>query len=486
MPISLGKIGGIPIALDYSWFIIFLLIAWSVGFEVMPAEYPRLSTPAYAAIGVTASILLFVSILLHELAHSTVARRNGLKIRRITLFLFGGVSEMEEQPKTASLELRMALAGPLTSVVLAVLLFVAWQISALARVSVFVQAPLNYGALINGLVAGFNMIPAFPLDGGRVLRSLIWRRNGDILRSTTVSAKIARLVAYVLMFGGIFLIFSVDLVSGLWLVIIGWFISSGAQSELRQMLVQEELSTLRAADIMSRRVDTVPPDMKLDQLQEEFARLKHNGFPVLSGGELQGCVTGRDLKKVEKEEWPKRSVSDVMTRREDLAVMGEDEPAVKAMQLMGSRSIGRVIVLGKDGRLSGIITRSDVIRTSQMQEMVPHRQGGLVGGYFTVERGMNFILEQPTFGEAGWRAVYEASQVQMLGEKRVTHMDGREYHQFTFQASRPGILSISLVLEAAPTAGGAPKASRTINYTVTVMDAPAQHVQSPGPPASTV
>lgn len=469
MAIPLGKIGGIPIALDYSWFVIFFLITWSVAYGVMPAEYPGLGTLTYLAIGVVASILLFVSILVHELAHSIVAKRNGLKIRRITLFLFGGVSEMAEEPQTASLELKMSLAGPLTSVALAAGLFVAWQASIIAGANVFIQAPLNYGALVNGIVAAFNLIPAFPLDGGRALRSLIWRRNRDLMKSTTTSVGISRLIAFAIMFLGIFITFSGDYISGLWLVIIGWFISSGAQSELRQMMAQEELGTLHASDVMTRRVDSVTPDMKLDQLREEFFSKKHNGFPVLAGDELLGCVTVEDLKKAKKEEWPSKSVSEIMTRRDDLAVMAEDETAVKAAQLMGSRSVGRVFVLGADGRLSGIITRSDIIRTLQQTTFQPG--GGLVGGSFTVEQGMDFVLEQPTFSGAEWNAVCDKDRVQMLSVRMVRHADGREYCQFTFEAIKPGVITISLALKGTPPAA-APRPTRTVRYTVSVIEAP--------------
>jgi Zn-dependent protease/CBS domain-containing protein len=468
----MGKISGIPIALDYSWFIIFLLIAWSVGFGMAPTEYPGLGAVEYFVIGLLASVLLFVSIVVHELAHSIVAKRNGLKIRQITLFIFGGVSQMEEEPRTASLELRMSLAGPLTSVVLAVVLYFAWLASVYTRANPLVGVPLNYAALVNGIVAAFNLIPAFPLDGGRVLRSLLWRRNGDLLRSTATSVKAAKFVAYTMMLiGGVFM-FTVDVVSGLWFILIGWFVVSGAQGEMAQMMLQQELSNLRAADIMTRKVDSVPPDMTLDRLQEEFFRLKHNGFPVLSGSELQGCVTVDDLKKAKRDRWPATKVSDVMTPRENLAVMAEDDPSTKALQLMGSRAIGRVFVIGKDGRISGIVTRSDVIRAAQLQQLAATPGGGLMGGSFTVERGMGFILEQPAFEGTRWKAVYDATQVELVSERGAKHTDGREYSQFVFEASKPGILSISLVLEDTATTGAARRPTRTVSYRVTVMDNP--------------
>lgn len=468
MPIRLGRIAGIPIALDYSWFVIFFLITWSVGFAIMPAEYPGMGTLAYAAMGLVASFLLFASILVHELAHSVVARRNGLKIGRITLFLFGGVSEMQEEPKTARLELKMALAGPLTSVALAAVLFLAWQASLLVGASVFVQAPLNYGAFFNGIIAAFNLIPAFPMDGGRVLRSLIWWRNKDILRSTEIAAGVGKSIAYVIMFLGLLFVFGVDIVSGLWLILIGWFISSGAQGELRNMVIQEELSGRPASDIMTRRVDAVPPEMKLEELQQEFLRTKHNALPVVGGGELLGCATIEELHGVRRDEWATRTVSEIMTPRQELATIAEGDPALKSLQLMGSKAVGRVFVLSKDGRLGGIITRGDVIRTLQHQQAAAQRGGALLGGSMTVEPGMNFILEQPSFGGARWKPLYDGSEVQLLGESVSKHSDGREYQQFVFQALRPGVLSISLAPEPTDRGGTGSGPARTVRYTISV------------------
>ena len=465
MAIPLGKIRGIPIALDYSWFVIFFLLIWSIGFGVMPAEYPGLSTAEYVAMGVVASVLLFVSILIHELAHSVVAQRYGLKIRRITLFLFGGVSELMEQPQSPSVELRMSLAGPLTSVALAVVLFALWELSVFAGASVFVQAPLNYGSLVNGMVAGFNLIPAFPMDGGRALRSALWRRNGDLMRSTETSVSIARALSYGIAFFGVFLMLTVNLVTGLWLMIIGWFISTGAQGELSGMLVQEELGSLRAGDIMTWSVDSVPPGRSLAEMREDFINLKHNGFPVVSGDDLLGCVTRKDLKKVRKEEWQGKTVGDVMTRRADLKVMSEDEPAARATELMGDRSIRRVLVVGKDGRLAGIITRSDVMRTVRLQQ-ASLRQGARRGAVsLTVEKGMDFILEQPTAEGGVWSAAFDRDGVRLLKERTSRHPDGREYSQFVFEAVAPGVVHVSLALVRAPHG-----ASRTVRYRVNVME----------------
>ena len=203
MAIKIGSFYGIPLYLDYSAFKIFALIAYTVGFGLMPTSYPNLSTIEYISIGILSANQLFVSIIVHELAHSIVAKRNGLKIGKITLYLLGGVSEMEEEPPNAGLELKMSAAGPLTSIAIAVACFFGWVASVNSNAPALIQGPVYYSFLVNAIVAGFNLIPAFPMVGGRILRSLIWRRNNDMMKSTRTAATIGRGFAYLIMFAGI-------------------------------------------------------------------------------------------------------------------------------------------------------------------------------------------------------------------------------------------------------------------------------------------
>jgi Zn-dependent protease len=470
--IQVGKIAGIPIALDYSWFVIFLLIAWTVGFNMMPATYPGLGFVAYLFIGILSSFLLFGSVLVHELAHSIVAKRNGLRIRRITLFLFGGVSEIEEEPSDPWLEMKMAAAGPLTSVALAGLSAIMWQSSVLFDVSPLIQAPLQYCSLVNAIVAAFNLIPAFPMDGGRVLRSLIWSRTGDIVSSTRTASTTGRAFAYAMIFIGIFLIFAVDVVTGFWLIIIGWFISTGAQSALAQTIVREDLRGLRANDIMTRRVDSVPPDMTLEELSQEFFRLKHNGFPVISGDELAGCVTTDDLRKARREAWRTTTVKEVMTPKDKLVTVGEEELAAKATGLMTEKRIGRVFVTNQEGKLSGIITRSDVMKVVQLKEGLSgigaaSRAPGKV--YFTVEPEMNFVLEQPTEPGLDWKAEFSGDGIQLVKEAVSKTAQGHEMKQFVFHAGRIGEYSVRLVEGPKESSErGKRKIVRTVTYVITV------------------
>ena len=235
----------------------------------MPAAYPGLSEFEYLLIGVVTALLFFGSLLLHELAHCIVAERNGMTIRKITLFLLGGVSDFEDEPKDATVELNVAAAGPLTSLAIAAIFFVLWFISAVAKLSAIVQAPVFYLALVNLIMAVFNFIPAYPMDGGRMLRALLWRRNGDIVRSTKIATDVGQAFATIIMALGIFSMFFIDLLSGIWTLIIGWFISTSSAASLRQTMAEEDLRGVRAADVMTRNVDAVPPDMTLSSLSDE-------------------------------------------------------------------------------------------------------------------------------------------------------------------------------------------------------------------------
>jgi CBS domain-containing protein len=397
-----------------------------------------------------------------------------LKIREITLFIFGGVSELEEEPGNPSLELKIALAGPLTSVALAIGLGALWWLSVLVKLSPLIQAPLNYAAVVNEIVALFNLIPAFPMDGGRVLRSVIWKRNGDLLRATRLATIVGRAIAYVLMFSGLFFILAVNFFSGLWLIIIGWFISSGARGAFTQTVIEEELGKYTAAEIMTRKVDSVSPDSTLEELSQEFSRLKHNGFPVISGGSLQGCVTTGDLRKIKKESWSSSYVKDIMTPREKLQTLREGERATRAALLMSNYSIGRVFVLNETGELVGIITRSDVLRTVQFSQftLAPGRGGRWEGTSFTVELGMNFVLEQPVVPDMDWIADFDAEKTSLVSEQRIKHADGRDFKQFVFHASGSGIQVIILLLEKSglPEAERDRKATARAKYTITVTE----------------
>lgn len=479
LAIRMGKVAGIPIYLDYSWFVIFFLLVYTVGFSLMPGAYPGLSEFEYLLIGVVTSLLFFGSLLLHELAHCVVAKRNGMAIRKITLFLLGGVSDLEDEPKNAVVELNMAAAGPLTSLAVAAIFFVIWFTSAVAGLTSIVQAPVFYLGLVNLIMAAFNSIPAYPMDGGRVLRALLWRRNGDIVRSTRIATSVGQTFATIIMALGIISMFFIDLLTGIWTLIIGWFISTSSTASLQQTMAEEGLRGVRAADVMTRSVDSVPPDMTLAGLSDECVRTKHTGFPVTSDGRIIGCVTMGDLRRFGKEKWATTRVDQAMTPSDKLAMVARDDPATDVLIMMQRRNVGRIFV-ADGGELQGIITRSDLVKALELREGTMSLARGAAAFdsrvSMTVEPGMNFVLEQPVDKGYVWRPEFSGSDVQLVGQELSKTPDGREKQQFTFQAAKVGTHIIRLhEVQGTQEAPGSAKARglRTITYTVVTAVPPA-------------
>jgi Zn-dependent protease/CBS domain-containing protein len=466
--IKLATIYGIPLYIDYSWFIIFALIVWTVGFGSMPALFPALSFTEYLAIGLVSAVLLFVSIVVHELAHSVVAERSGIRIGKITLFLFGGVSEMEEQPSSAGLELRVAAAGPLTSIAIGTACALGWYGSASIWASPLVQAPLLYSSFVNGIVAAFNLIPAFPMDGGRIFRAFLWRSNHNLLKSTRTASRVGRAFAYAMIGGGVVAIFFNPL-DGLWFILIGWFISTGASSEMNQLMIQRDLADLKARDIMTSSVDSVPPDLTLEELSTRFHEKRHNGFPVISGVDLIGCVTMHDLRRAKKEQWSALRVQDIMTPKDKLVTAEEADSAQRVLSLMNSNKIGRIFVLDSRSRnLSGIITRSDIIKAIRMQEVSgPREAPGFEGEHLiSVEQGMLLEIESPP-GE-DWGARFDSSDVSLVSERVLQLADGAQVaKRFTFQSQRKGKFTITLT-RGPKEYGGKKRDREEVTYTVVV------------------
>jgi Zn-dependent protease/CBS domain-containing protein len=466
----MGSVYGVPIYIDYSFFLIFGLIVWSVGFVLMPSEYPELSQFAYLAIGLVSAILLFVSILVHELAHSIIAKRNGLHIARITLFLFGGVSEIQGQPDDPNLELRMAAAGPLTSLAIAGLCYVLWLGSAAAGISVLIQAPLDYSFLVNAIVAGFNLIPAFPMDGGRILRAALWRHNHDLIKSTKDAALIGKIFSYAMTAVGILLVF-IDFFTGLWLVLIAWFVYTGAGGELRQTLLQRDLAGLKSRSMMTRNVDSVKPDMSLSDLSAKIRSARHNGFPVVDDSDdLIGCITNDSLHRVKKELWTTTRVRDVMTPRDALSTVMESEPAIKALQLMSNNRIGLIFVLDDSTlKLAGIITRSDIARTIQSEESMFNTGGARISQIISVDQGMLFELEAPDEDGPNWSALFNQSEFALIEQKVLQLSNGGQAKQFTFQPLQKGRFFITLNQEVTLLASpGSKPSQKQVKYTIIV------------------
>ncbi|MGB9959754.1 MAG: CBS domain-containing protein [Candidatus Bathyarchaeales archaeon] len=365
MSLRVGKLLGVPVKLHFTLILGVLLIAWTLAVGYLPSEYPGLSSTIYWLIGAISAVVLFVSVLIHELAHSYIAKINGLPVRRIVLFIFGGVSEIEEEPKEASLEFKLALVGPLTSFAIALILwFLQYPVGGFG---VLVVAPLEYGAYINLLLGGFNLLPAFPLDGGRVLRAGIWHWKKNLLQATRIATRVGVFFSYALIFWGFIFVIAGAFIGGLWFILIGWFLKNGAESSYQQTVVSEALAGVLIRDIMTREVHIVDPDSPVkDIVETHFTKYKHGGFPVVKDSELLGLITLEDLKKVPKEKWQETKVRDVMTPCEKLKCANPDETAVDALMKMSKYNVGRLPVQ-ENGKLIGIITRSDIIHAIQLK-----------------------------------------------------------------------------------------------------------------------
>ena len=359
LSLKIGKISDIQISLDYSWFLIFALLTWSLASDYLPSQYSEQSTGFYWGVGLIASITLFLSILLHEVAHSLVAQRNGMEIKSITLHFFGGVSEMMDEAETPSSEIQMAAIGPVTSFLLGFLFLVIWWIIP-SGFSLFLSAVFRYASYANIVLAVFNSIPAFPMDGGRVLRALLWRISGKILPATRISTTVSRVISFLFIAFGVFSLFLFSTLNGLWFLVLGFIISGNATASLNQTILSESLGNVKVYEIMTEEVTTIDPDTTIQQFVDRYLnRLKHHGYPVVEGGKVMGIICEHDIREVGIERWDEYRVEDVMVPREELHTVEPEDNAADALMIMARNDVGRLPVI-KDDELVGILTRSDV------------------------------------------------------------------------------------------------------------------------------
>jgi Zn-dependent protease/predicted transcriptional regulator len=361
--IELGRIFGIRIGVNWSWLVVFALILWTLASGIFPSTNPGLSDGTYLAMAIVASLLFFASLLLHELGHAVQARREGMEIDGITLWLFGGVAKFKGMFPSAGAEFRIAIAGPLVSLALG-LLFVlgAWLVSADQAVD-GIAAWLGY---INLMLLVFNLLPALPLDGGRVLRSVLWRARNDFRWATRVAAAIGRGFGYLLIAGGVSLLIFEGSFSGAWLAFIGWFLLQAATAEDRYVLVSEALDDLRVRDLMVRDPVTVQAQMSLGRFMDDVAwNRRFTTYPVMDDGRVVGLLSFRRVAEVPRSEWDQRSVGDCMTERAKVPILDEDETAVEALAELSEAGIHRGLVVDGD-RLVGLISITDLARALEV------------------------------------------------------------------------------------------------------------------------
>jgi Zn-dependent protease/predicted transcriptional regulator len=359
--ITLFKLFGFEVRLDWSWLIIAALITWSLSGGVFPTHYPGMRPDIYFWMGAAGALGLFVSIVLHEFGHSLVARRLGIPMRSITLFIFGGVAEMGKEPPNPRAEFLMSIAGPLVTVVLAGLFFGLTSLGRNGHWPVPVNGVLWYLAWINVLLLAFNLMPAFPLDGGRVLRSALWAWKKNLHWATRIAAGIGTAFGFVLMGLGILDFFRADFIGGIWLFIIGLFIRGASQTSYRQVVVREALAGESVRRFMTQNPVIVSPSATIRTIVDDFLyKYPYKFYPVVSDGHLLGCLNIDQVKQVPKEEWERRTAESVVAPCSQENVIAPETDAAKALATMSKNQVSRLMVVDH-GQLLGVVALKDLV-----------------------------------------------------------------------------------------------------------------------------
>lgn len=360
---TLGRIFGIRISINWSWLVVVVLIVWTLAASVFPAQNEGLSDATYLLMAVVAAVLFFGSLLLHELGHAVQARREGMEIDGITLWLFGGVAAFRGTFPSAGAEFRIAIAGPLVTLVLGAA-FVG--LAVLTPLTDAVDGVLAWLGITNVLLLLFNLLPALPLDGGRVLRSALWRARTDFGWATRVAAGIGRGFGFLMIGGGIALTIFAETFSGVWLAFMGWFLLGAASGELRYLAVHEALGGLHVRDLMVRDPATVSPSLSLGRFMDDVVwRHRYTSYPVVEDGHAVGLVPFRCVAEVPRAEWDRRTVRDCMLSGDSVPLLDEDDDLVEALARLSERGVGRGLVVDGD-RLAGLLSITDVARALEV------------------------------------------------------------------------------------------------------------------------
>ncbi len=359
--IRVARIAGIPVGISPLWLVMVGLITWSLGAGYYPSEVDGISAVASYALGLASALLLFLSILAHEFGHALVARRRGVEIEEIDLWLLGGVARMRGRPHSAGDEIRFALAGPAVTAGFS-LVFGGLALALPSSAPAALRALVAYQAEINLLILGFNLIPAFPLDGGRILRSVLWGATGNVRSATYWTSLLGRLFAALLIAFGVFQFFLGNWFGGVWMALIGLFLNSAARSGYEQVVVREALAGAPVRRFMSTEPVAVPPSLDLRHLVDDFVyRHHHRAFPVVADGPLEGRVDTRALAQVPRGEWERHTVGEVMRHDLDALTVSPDADALDALAKFKRNATNRLLVAEGD-RLVGIIALKDLLR----------------------------------------------------------------------------------------------------------------------------
>ncbi|NQU17709.1 MAG: site-2 protease family protein [Candidatus Saganbacteria bacterium] len=358
---------GIPVYINISWFIILGLVIYVLSRGVFPSEAPGYPKITYLLMAAVAAILLFTSLLLHELSHSVVAKRNKIPIAGITLFVFGGVAQMEKEPSSAKIEFKMAIAGPLMSLGLALLFFTASIIGIYFKINPIIIVITKYLTLMNSIVAIFNLAPGFPLDGGRILRAGLWYFMGDLQKATYIASGFGKALAFIIIGLGFFSLLTGNFISGIWFIFIGIFLQEAADTSYKQLLMKKMFSRVIVSDVMSKEVIWVPAAESIDSIVHNYIfRYRHSSFPVMEDDKLIGLLTFHDVKEIPKSEWTTTKASDIaLPITKDLCIRPRSH-ITSALPLLAKNGIGRLLVI-ENNKIAGILSQKDIIRLFEIK-----------------------------------------------------------------------------------------------------------------------
>lgn len=360
--IKLFKLFGFTVHIDLSWLFIAVLITWSLAKGVFPQEYENFKNTVYWYMGAAGALGLFLSIIFHELSHSLVARRFGLPIEGITLFIFGGVAEMHDEPETPKAEFFMAIAGPIASIIIG-LFFLAFRfVGQTSGWSDPVIGVVNYLAIINFVLAGFNLLPAFPLDGGRVLRSALWKWKNNIRKATQQASAIGKGFGTLLIVLGVLQFIAGGIVGGIWWFLIGMFMRNASQMSYQQLLVRKELEGERIERFMNENPVTVSPQTTIRDVVENYVYKYHyKMYPVVDDHTLVGCISTREIKEIDRDRWDDTTVSDIVSQCSTANTIDKNTDAMDALSLIHKSNNSRLMVTDGD-KLVGILALKDLLK----------------------------------------------------------------------------------------------------------------------------
>lgn len=362
---KIGRILGVDVGVHWSWIFIFLIVTWIFATGVLEHFYPEWTDGQRWVVGGGVSALFFLSVLAHEMSHAVVSNRLGLPVRSITLFVFGGVANLSKEPETPGDEFKIAIVGPLTSLAAGAVFGAAWAI-----LRPFFDGASGVAAqlaIINVSLAVFNMLPGYPLDGGRVFRSIAWVRTKSRLRATRLASNVGTWIAYGIMGLGVLYTFTISLFSGLWFLLIGFFLRNASEASYQQLVIETTLAGIPVRNVMRTTVDVVSPDTTIDELVNEYVLGRNSRcFAVMAGGDFAGLITLTDVRNVPRDQWPVMSVYRAMTPASRLHTLDPSDDLVRALEIMSTHDVHQVpVVRGRE--LLGMIDRGDLMRFIQVR-----------------------------------------------------------------------------------------------------------------------